>query len=102
MVDKMLSEFAACGGPSVLTARERQMMALAAEGYSNQEIAEKLFLSPLTVRTHIQRAMMKLHARDRAQVVVSSLPISKLTSAAMSSEGRSTLASVIAGVSAGG
>ena len=46
------------------------MMALAAEGYSNEEIAGKLHLSPLTVRTHIQRAMMKLHARDRAQLVV--------------------------------
>jgi DNA-binding NarL/FixJ family response regulator len=53
-----------------LTAREREMMALAAEGYSNQDIAGKLFLSPLTVRTHIQRAMIKLHARDRAQLVV--------------------------------
>jgi DNA-binding NarL/FixJ family response regulator len=53
-----------------LTAREREMMALAAEGYSNEEIARKLYLSVLTVRTHIQRAMMKLHARDRAQLVV--------------------------------
>ncbi len=53
-----------------LTAREREMMALAAEGHSNQQIAGKLFLRPLTVRTHIQRAMMKLHARDRAQLVV--------------------------------
>jgi DNA-binding NarL/FixJ family response regulator len=55
---------------SGLTAREREMMALAAEGYSNDEIAAKLVLSTLTVRTHIQRAMMKLHARDRAQLVV--------------------------------
>jgi DNA-binding NarL/FixJ family response regulator len=53
-----------------LTAREREMTALAAEGKSNTEIAEELFLSPLTVRTHIQRAMNKLHARDRAQLVV--------------------------------
>jgi DNA-binding NarL/FixJ family response regulator len=53
-----------------LTAREREVMALAAEGATNTEIAERLFLSPLTVRTHIQRAMMKLHARDRAQLVV--------------------------------
>lgn len=45
-------------------------MALAAEGHPNTEIAAKLFLSPLTVRTHIQRAMTKLHARDRAQLVV--------------------------------
>ena len=53
-----------------LTAREREVMALAAEGQSNHEIANRLFLSPLTVRTHVQRAMMKLHARDRAQLVV--------------------------------
>jgi DNA-binding NarL/FixJ family response regulator len=53
-----------------LTAREREMMALAAEGYSNDEIAAKLHLSTHTVRTHIHRTMMKLHARDRAQLVV--------------------------------
>ena len=55
---------------AVLTAREREVMAMAAEGHSNDEIAGRLFLSPLTVRTHIQRAMMKLRARDRAQLVV--------------------------------
>jgi DNA-binding NarL/FixJ family response regulator len=55
---------------AALTAREREVMAMAAEGHSNDEIAGRLFLSPLTVRTHIQRAMMKLHARDRAQLVV--------------------------------
>jgi DNA-binding NarL/FixJ family response regulator len=53
-----------------LTAREREVMAMAAEGATNNKIAERLFLSPLTVRTHIQRAMTKLHARDRAQLVV--------------------------------
>ncbi|MER6344968.1 response regulator transcription factor [Streptomyces sp. NPDC001595] len=53
-----------------LTGREREVMALAAEGKSNTEIAEDLFLSPLTVRTHIHRAMTKLGARDRAQLVV--------------------------------
>jgi DNA-binding NarL/FixJ family response regulator len=60
----------AVGRLAELTAREREVMALAAEGATNTEIAEDLFLSPLTVRTHIQRAMMKLHARDRAQLVV--------------------------------
>lgn len=55
---------------SVLTAREREVMALAAEGRSNSEIAQRLVVSPLTVRTHIQRAMTKLRARDRAQLVV--------------------------------
>jgi DNA-binding NarL/FixJ family response regulator len=55
---------------TVLTAREREVMALAAEGKSNAEIAHDLVVSPLTVRTHIQRAMTKLHARDRTQLVV--------------------------------
>ncbi|MFF4981126.1 response regulator [Streptomyces sp. NPDC001046] len=53
-----------------LTGREREVMALAAEGKSNAEIAELLVVSPLTVRTHIHRAMTKLNARDRAQLVV--------------------------------
>jgi DNA-binding CsgD family transcriptional regulator len=53
-----------------LTAREQEIMALAAQGHSNDDIAASLFLSTNTVRTHIQRAMMKLHARDRAQLVV--------------------------------
>ncbi|MEW1718290.1 response regulator transcription factor [Streptomyces sp. NPDC093109] len=55
---------------AALTARELEVTALAAEGLSNHEIAEKLFVSPLTVRTHVHRAMTKLHARDRAQLVV--------------------------------
>jgi DNA-binding NarL/FixJ family response regulator len=58
------------GSLAALTARERQVMILAAEGRSNAEIADRLILSPLTVRTHIQRAMTKLHARDRTQLVV--------------------------------
>ncbi|MFE6336143.1 response regulator [Streptomyces sp. NPDC057798] len=53
-----------------LTVREREVMALAAEGRSNGEIAELLTVSPLTVRTHVHRAMTKLNARDRAQLVV--------------------------------
>ncbi|GAA3834535.1 response regulator [Streptomyces phyllanthi] len=55
---------------AALTTREREVMALAAEGLPNDEIAEKLVVSPLTVRTHIHRAMTKLGARDRAQLVV--------------------------------
>ncbi|MEV0640999.1 response regulator transcription factor [Streptomyces sp. NPDC050619] len=55
---------------SALTEREREVMALAAHGKSNAEIAEELVLSPLTIRSHIQRAMTKLNARDRAQLVV--------------------------------
>ena len=53
-----------------LTAREREMTALAAHGLSNDEIAERAYLSPLTVKTHLNRAMMKVGARDRAQLVV--------------------------------
>jgi DNA-binding NarL/FixJ family response regulator len=51
-------------------AREREVMALVADGLSNDEIARKLFMSPATVRTHVSRAMTKLRVRDRAQLVV--------------------------------
>jgi DNA-binding NarL/FixJ family response regulator len=53
-----------------LTTREREVMALVAAGLSNQEIAERLFVSPATAKTHVSRAMVKLGARDRAQLVV--------------------------------
>jgi DNA-binding NarL/FixJ family response regulator len=53
-----------------LTAREREMVAWVATGLSNDEIARELVLSPDTVRTHVSRAMVKLAARDRAQLVV--------------------------------
>ncbi|MFI6154949.1 response regulator [Kitasatospora sp. NPDC051170] len=54
---------------AVLTAREREVMSMAATGLTNEEIAERMFVSPFTVRTHIHRAMSKLDARDRAQLV---------------------------------
>ena len=54
----------------VLTEREREMVALVAHGLSNEDIAARLHLSPLTVKTHVNRAMSKLRARDRAQLVV--------------------------------
>jgi DNA-binding NarL/FixJ family response regulator len=53
-----------------LTGREREIMAWVATGRSNDEIAAELFISPATVRTHVGRAMLKLNARDRAQLVV--------------------------------
>ena len=54
----------------VLTDREREVMALVGAGLSNDEIAAKLVVSPATARTHVSRAMVKLGARDRAQLVV--------------------------------
>jgi DNA-binding NarL/FixJ family response regulator len=53
-----------------LTDREREVMALVAGGLSNAEIAAKLVVSPATAKTHVSRAMVKLAARDRAQLVV--------------------------------
>jgi DNA-binding NarL/FixJ family response regulator len=75
---RLIAEFAAQperrrSGPEELeelTAREREVMALVAKGLSNDEIAERLIVSPATARTHVGRAMMKLHAHDRAQLVV--------------------------------
>ncbi len=54
----------------VLTDREREVMALVAAGLSNEQIAERLVVSPATAKTHVSRAMVKLNARDRAQLVV--------------------------------
>jgi DNA-binding NarL/FixJ family response regulator len=53
-----------------LTDREREVLALIGEGLSNDEIATRLVVSPATARTHVSRAMIKLGARDRAQLVV--------------------------------
>ncbi len=53
-----------------LTPREREVMALVAYGLTNGEIAERLVVSPATAKTHVSRTMMKLHAHDRAQLVV--------------------------------
>ncbi|AWE48353.1 response regulator [Streptomyces nigra] len=54
----------------VLTSREREAVTLAARGLSNDQIADHMVISPMTAKTHINRAMTKLHARDRAQLVV--------------------------------
>jgi DNA-binding NarL/FixJ family response regulator len=55
---------------AVLTEREREVLALVGQGLSNDEIGTELFLSPATARTHVSHAMVKLGARDRAQLVV--------------------------------
>jgi len=53
-----------------LTEREREIVALVGDGLNNDEIAERIQISPATARTHVSRAMVKLGARDRAQLVV--------------------------------
>jgi DNA-binding NarL/FixJ family response regulator len=74
---QLLVEFASrakeplqAAGLEELTDREREIVALVGEGLSNHEIAERLFVSPATAKTHVSRAMGKLGARDRAQLVV--------------------------------
>ena len=62
----------AAASPAIasLTGREREVVTLVAAGLSNDEIADRLVMSPLTAKTHVSRAMTKLAARDRAQLVV--------------------------------
>jgi DNA-binding NarL/FixJ family response regulator len=74
---RLIAEFAARArdarpvrGMDDLTDRERQVLVLVAQGRSNEEIAGQIYVSPSTVKTHVARAMMKLGARDRAQLVV--------------------------------
>ena len=55
---------------TLLTNREREVLALVAHGLNNDEIADRMVLSPMTAKTHVSRAMTKLGARDRAQLVV--------------------------------
>ncbi len=57
-------------GLTELTNREREAVTLVAQGLSNDQIAHRMVISPLTAKTHINRAMTKLHARDRAQLVI--------------------------------
>jgi DNA-binding NarL/FixJ family response regulator len=58
------------GGLDELTDREREVVTLVAAGLSNDEIATRIYVSPATAKTHVSRAMSKLKARDRAQLVV--------------------------------
>ncbi|CAL9281485.1 MULTISPECIES: response regulator transcription factor [unclassified Streptomyces] len=74
---RLIAEFAARSkapaaavGLEELTEREREVMALVGLGLSNEEIARRLVVSPLTAKTHVSRTMVKLGARDRAQLVV--------------------------------
>ena len=74
---RLISEFVArppdaiaASGMETLTNREREVVALVAHGLSNDEIAAAMVLSPATAKTHVSRAMIKLGARDRAQLVV--------------------------------
>ncbi|MEU5434210.1 response regulator transcription factor [Streptomyces sp. NPDC020719] len=74
---RLIAEFAArskepatAQSLSELTEREREVMALVGMGLSNEEIARRLVVSPLTAKTHVSRTMVKLGARDRAQLVV--------------------------------
>jgi DNA-binding NarL/FixJ family response regulator len=75
---RLIGEFVNRSSPSVtpsptldlLTDREREVLALVGRGLANDEIAAELFISTATARTHVSRAMTKLHARDRAQLVV--------------------------------
>jgi DNA-binding NarL/FixJ family response regulator len=64
------AEASAPPGLATLTDREREVVALVAAGLSNDEIAARLVVSPLTAKTHVSRAMTKVAARDRAQLVV--------------------------------
>lgn len=72
LIDRYVAVFPLAPGPGLaaLTNREREAVALVAQGLSNDEIAERMVISPLTAKTHVNRAMTKLHARDRAQLVV--------------------------------
>jgi len=74
---RLIAEFAARTRPArslpgvdELTPREREVVCLIAEGLSNEEISRKIYISPSTTKTHAARAMTKLGARDRAQLVV--------------------------------
>ena len=75
---RLIADYASRPEPSIavpeemdaLTPREREVLGLIARGMSNDEIAGELYVSPLTAKTHVSRILYKLHARDRAQLVM--------------------------------
>lgn len=72
LINRFVTQPLPTGGAGLreLTTREREAVTLVAQGLSNEQIADRMVISPLTAKTHINRAMTKLHARDRAQLVV--------------------------------
>jgi DNA-binding NarL/FixJ family response regulator len=73
LIDRYVTQPLGTGAPvglERLTNREREAVTLVARGLANDQIADRMVISPLTAKTHINRAMTKLHARDRAQLVV--------------------------------
>jgi DNA-binding NarL/FixJ family response regulator len=84
---RLIAEFATRPDPhstppealDALTEREREVLVLVARGLSNGEIAGELYISPATAKTHVSRVMMKLGARDRAQLVVTAFETGLVT-----------------------
>ena len=79
MTRRLVEEFVRRPGPGgresppgldTLTSRETEVLAAVARGLSNTEIADSLYMSPATAKTHVSRLLAKLHARDRAQLVM--------------------------------
>ena len=73
LIDRYLAHPPASGTGTALarlTLREREAVALVAQGLSNDQIAARMVISPTTAKTHVNRAMSKVHARDRAQLVI--------------------------------
>lgn len=73
LIDRYVTEPRPTNADAVLkwlTNREREALTLVAQGLSNEEIADRMTISPVTAKTHVNRAMTKLHARDRAQLVI--------------------------------
>lgn len=73
LIDRYVAQPSPTGNSEALkdlTNREREAVTLVAQGLSNEQIADHMVISPMTAKTHVNRAMTKLHARDRAQLVI--------------------------------